>query len=104
MAPYCASKGAVLMLTRALTVDHGRDGIRVNYVCPSIPDTPLVRKALGAGPEDDLSSFGLEGLDINSPEQVARHMLFLASDESTNINGAAQVVDFCGLARSTFPL
>jgi NAD(P)-dependent dehydrogenase (short-subunit alcohol dehydrogenase family) len=64
---------------RALAVDHGRDGIRVNYVCPSIPDTQLVRNALNAGPEDDLSSFGLDGPAINFPEQVARHTMFLAS-------------------------
>ena len=104
MAPYCASKGAVLMLTRALAVDHGGDGIRVNCVCPSIADTPMVRREVGAGPDDDLANFGLAGLDINSPQDVARHMLFLASDESANMNGAAQVVDFGSLARSTLPI
>jgi dihydroanticapsin dehydrogenase len=104
MAPYCASKGAVLMLTKALAVDHAADGIRVNCVCPSIADTPMVRREVGAGPDDDLSNFGLAGLDINSPEDVARHMLFLASDESANMNGAAQIVDFGSLARSTLPI
>ena len=104
MAPYCASKGAGLMLTKALAVDHAADGIRVNCVCPSIADTPMVRREVGAGPDDDLSNFGLAGLDINSPEDVARHMLFLASDESANMNGAAQIVDFGSLARSTLPI
>ena len=45
--PYCTSKGAVLMLTRALSVDLERDGVRVNCVCPSVVDTPMARQDLG---------------------------------------------------------
>ena len=48
-AVYCASKGAVLMLTRALAVDRAQDNIRVNCVCPSVVDTPMVRNIFQAG-------------------------------------------------------
>ena len=101
MAAYCASKGAVLMLVRALAVDHGKDNICVNCVCPSIVDTPMVRREVGASPTDDLAQFGLD--QVHRPEDVVNHLLFLASDEATNMNGAALMVDFGGLARSTFP-
>jgi dihydroanticapsin dehydrogenase len=98
---YCASKGAALLLTRALAVDCAAEGIRVNCVCPSIADTPMVRSYLGAKPGDDLKKFGLDR--VHSPDVIAGHMLFLASDESANMNGHALVIDFGGLAKSTFP-
>jgi len=102
MAPYCASKGAALMLTRALSVDHAADNIRVNCVSPSVVDTPMARAALGAGPDDDLADFGLP--EVHSAESVAEKLLFLASDESAGISGESLVIDFGGLAKSTFPV
>jgi dihydroanticapsin dehydrogenase len=102
MAPYCASKGAALMLTRALSVDHAADNIRVNCVSPSVVDTPMARTSVGAGPGDDLADFGLP--EVHTAESVAEKLLFLASDESAGINGESLVVDFGGLAKSTFPV
>jgi NAD(P)-dependent dehydrogenase (short-subunit alcohol dehydrogenase family) len=101
MTAYCASKGAVLMLTRALAVDHADDNIRVNCVCPSVVDTPMVRDALGAG-DRDLSEFGLP--QVHSADSIAEKLLFLASEESAGVNGTSLVVDFGGLAKSTFPV
>lgn len=97
MAPYCASKGAVLMLARALSVDH--PGVRVNCLCPSVVDTPMVRRDLGL--DDD----GLEraSMPIMSAGQLAGHALFLASPRSAPMNGAALVVDFGYTARAAFP-
>jgi dihydroanticapsin dehydrogenase len=99
MAAYCASKGAVLMLTRALAVDHAEDNIRVNCVSPSIVDTPMARAALGT---EELATLGLPG--VHTPESIADKLLFLASDESAGINGESLVIDFGGLAKSTFPV
>jgi dihydroanticapsin dehydrogenase len=99
MAAYCASKGAVLMLTRALAVDHAEDNIRVNCVSPSIVDTPMARAALDT---EDLVALGLPG--VHTPESIAEKLLFLASDASAGINGASLVIDFGGLAKSTFPV
>jgi NAD(P)-dependent dehydrogenase (short-subunit alcohol dehydrogenase family) len=101
MTAYCASKGAVLMLTRALAVDHADDNIRVNCVCPSVVDTPMARDALGAG-DRDLSQLGLP--QVHSADSIAEKLLFLASEESAGLNGTSLVVDFGGLAKSTFPV
>jgi NAD(P)-dependent dehydrogenase (short-subunit alcohol dehydrogenase family) len=100
-AVYCASKGAVLMLTRALAVDHAGDNIRINCVCPSVVDTPMVRSIFDAG-DRDLADFGLP--QVHTPESIAEKLLFLASDESAGISGTSLVIDFGGLARSTFPV
>ena len=101
MTAYCASKGAVLMLTRALAVDHADDNIRVNCVCPSVVDTPMARGALSAG-DRDLSEFGLP--QVHSADSIAEKLLFLASEESAGVNGTSLIVDFGGLAKSTFPV
>jgi dihydroanticapsin dehydrogenase len=98
-AVYCASKGAVLMFTRALAVDHADDNIRVNCVCPSVVDTPMVRRIFGPG---DLADHGLP--QVHTAESIAEKLLFLASDESAGISGTSLVIDFGGLARSTFPV
>ncbi|GAA3132748.1 SDR family NAD(P)-dependent oxidoreductase [Streptosporangium carneum] len=96
MAAYCASKGGVLMLTKALAVDFQPDGIRVNCVCPSIVDTPMARGDLG-------DAFDELDCPVLRPEDVARSILYLASPASRGVNGTAQVLDFGGLATSTFP-
>lgn len=99
MVPYNASKGAVLQLTRALSVDLAADGIRVNCVCPSVVDTPMARADL------QLDDAGLRdaGFPVQSPDEVARHVLYLASPASRPVNGQALVSDFGYLARSSFP-
>ncbi|NUU07633.1 SDR family oxidoreductase [Leifsonia sp. C5G2] len=99
MVPYNASKGAVLQLARALSVDLAPDGVRVNCVCPSVVDTPMSRADLGVA---DVG-FSDVGFPVQSPEEVARHVLYLASPVSRPVNGHALVSDFGYLARSSFP-
>jgi NAD(P)-dependent dehydrogenase (short-subunit alcohol dehydrogenase family) len=99
---YCASKGGVVLLTKAMAVDHGRQGIRVNCICPGDIDTPML-------PEDAR----LRGLDwktylagcenrpmgrIGTVDEIAKAVLFLASDDSSFMTGAALVVDGGGSA------
>jgi len=99
---YCASKGGVLNMTRAMAIDHGADNIRVNCVCPGDIDTPLLRsecRQLGA----DEKSFMDEAADrpirrVGTPEDVARAVLFLAGEMSSWITGSYLVVDGGGLA------
>lgn len=88
---YCATKGAVIMLTKALAIDHAPDKIRVNCVCPGNIDTPLLRAGIAAEGsfEEATKTMGR----IAKPEEVAYLALFLASDESSYITGAAMVVD-----------
>ena len=96
MAPYTASKGAVLMLTKALAVEH--PGVRVNCLCPSIVDTPMSRTDLG---QDE--GFAGSPLPVMQPEQVAAHAIFLVSPLSAPINGTSLVADHGYLARSAQP-
>jgi NAD(P)-dependent dehydrogenase (short-subunit alcohol dehydrogenase family) len=99
---YCASKGGVVLLTKAMAIDHGKDGIRINCICPGDVDTPML-------PEDAAA----RGLDwktylaacenrpmgrIGTPEEIAKAVLFLASDDSSFMTGAALVVDGGGTA------
>jgi NAD(P)-dependent dehydrogenase (short-subunit alcohol dehydrogenase family) len=93
-AAYCASKGAVIALTRALAVDHVGDGVRVNSICPGTVDSPWVRRLI-----DDAGE-SLEELRARQPmgrlgttEEIAQAALYLASDASRFCTGTALVVD-----------
>lgn len=96
-AAYCASKGAVVLLTRAMAIDHGPQRIRVNCVCPGDTDTPMLRgeaRMLGEPEERFLAESANCPLGrLGRPEDVARAVLYLASDASSFVTGAALVVD-----------
>jgi glucose 1-dehydrogenase len=100
-AAYTASKHGVLGLTRAGAVDHAADGIRVNAVCPGAIETPMLLGAIAARGRDPqevagrLSLFGRFG----SPDEIARAVLWLSSDDSSFTTGHALAVDGGYLAR-----
>lgn len=101
-AAYCAAKGGVVNLTRAMAIDHGRQGIRVNCICPGDIDTPLLRsEAAQLGVNE--SEFMKKSADrpiprIGVPEDVAKAALFLAGDLAAWVTGTSIVVDGGGLA------
>jgi NAD(P)-dependent dehydrogenase (short-subunit alcohol dehydrogenase family) len=99
---YCASKGGVVLLTKAMAIDHGRQGIRVNCICPGDVDTPMLPEdARRRGLEWKTYLAGCENRPmgrIGTPEEIARAVLFLASDDSSFMTGAALVVDGGGTA------
>jgi NAD(P)-dependent dehydrogenase (short-subunit alcohol dehydrogenase family) len=103
-AAYCASKGAVVLLTKAMAIDHGEQNIRVNCVCPGDVDTPMLRneaRQLGEPEDKFLSESAQRPLKrIGKPEEIAQAVLYLASDASSFVTGAALVVDGGGLAGS----
>jgi NAD(P)-dependent dehydrogenase (short-subunit alcohol dehydrogenase family) len=104
---YCASKGAVIQMTRAMALDHARKGIRVNAVCPG--DT-RVERWVDPGLSADHAPVDLAGAEafaranfpiprLATPEEVARVVLFLASEASSYVTGAALPVDGGNTAR-----
>ena len=101
-ASYCASKGAVVQLTKAMAIDHGRQNIRVNCVCPGDTDTPLLQgeaAQLGEPLERFLASAADRPLRrVGRPDEIAQAVLYLASDASSFVTGATLVVDGGGLA------
>ena len=103
-AAYCASKGAVVNLTRAMALDHAPDRIRVNCVCPGDTDTPMLReeaRQLGQDLEAFLAGSASRPLGrTGRPEEIAQAVLFLASDASSFVTGSTLVVDGGGLAGS----
>jgi NAD(P)-dependent dehydrogenase (short-subunit alcohol dehydrogenase family) len=103
-AVYCASKGAVVLLTKAMAIDHGPQGIRVNCICPGDTNTNMLRnEAQQLGEERDtfLAEAARRPLGrVGKPEEIAQAALYLASDASSFVTGTALVVDGGGLARS----
>jgi NAD(P)-dependent dehydrogenase (short-subunit alcohol dehydrogenase family) len=99
---YCASKGGVVLMTKAMAIDHGAQGIRVNCVCPGDVETPMLpadAKMRGLKWEDYIAGCAVRPLGrVGTVEEIARAVLFLASDDSSFMTGAALVVDGGGTA------
>lgn len=103
-AAYCASKGGVVLLTKAMAVDHGPDGIRVNCVCPGDIDTPMLHfeaQELGLSKTALLNAAQSRPLGRPGyPDEVAEAVAFLASPASSYMTGTSLVVDGGNLAGS----
>jgi NAD(P)-dependent dehydrogenase (short-subunit alcohol dehydrogenase family) len=99
---YCASKGGVVLLTKAMAIDHGKQGIRVNCICPGDVDTPMLpedARMRGLKWEDYLAGCANRPLGrIGTADEIAKAVLFLASDDSSFMTGASLVVDGGGTA------
>jgi NAD(P)-dependent dehydrogenase (short-subunit alcohol dehydrogenase family) len=97
IAAYCATKGGVVQLTKAMAVDHAADGIRVNCVCPGPVDTPLLEATIrgSSDPEQERRNIVEKTLikRVGRPEEIANVILFLASSESSYMTGSVVVVD-----------
>jgi meso-butanediol dehydrogenase/(S,S)-butanediol dehydrogenase/diacetyl reductase len=97
-AVYCASKGAVLQLTKAMALDHGQQGIRVNAVCPGDVETPMLLEGIHSDGEDISAGLARKGTAfplgrVGQPVEIAKVVAFLASDASSYVTGAAWLVD-----------
>jgi len=101
-AAYCASKGAVVLLTKAMAIDHGPQGVRVNCLCPGDTDTPMLRREaqqLGVSEAEFLAEAARRPLRrIARPNEIADAAVFLAGDAARFITGTALVVDGGGTA------
>jgi NAD(P)-dependent dehydrogenase (short-subunit alcohol dehydrogenase family) len=96
-AGYCATKAAIMGLTKAMAIDHGKDGIRVNCICPGYIDAGLAQGYFEAQPDPAAARASAGKLHalwrIGRPEEVARAAVFLAGDEASFVTGSAMVVD-----------
>jgi NAD(P)-dependent dehydrogenase (short-subunit alcohol dehydrogenase family) len=99
---YCASKGGVVLMTKAMAIDHGAQGIRVNCVCPGDVETPMLSadaKMRGMKWDDYIAGCANRPLGrVGTADEIAKAVLFLASDDSSFMTGAALVVDGGGTA------
>jgi NAD(P)-dependent dehydrogenase (short-subunit alcohol dehydrogenase family) len=102
-AAYCASKGGIVLLTKAMAKDHAGDGLRVNAICPGDVETPMLvaeADAEGVDLESYLEQAAADSPNgrVATPEEVADLALFLASDVASHINGTAIPIDGGGSA------
>ncbi len=97
LAAYCATKGAVHALTRAMACDYGPEGIRVNAICPGYVDTPMLQSFFGGA--GDIASLQQAVRDVHplrtygSPEDIANLVNWLAGDEARYASGQLWVID-----------
>lgn len=94
---YCASKGGIIALTKAMALDHAKDGIRVNAIAPGVVDTPFNDKILAESDDPERARKEMEDAHpmgrLCAPEEVATVALFLASEDSSFITGTVLSVD-----------
>lgn len=95
---YCASKGGVVLMTRAMALDHAAEGVRVNAICPGDVVTPMLYEegaARGLGPEQAVAEAAKQSPTgrVTAPDEVAALVAFLASGAAAQITGAAIPID-----------
>jgi NAD(P)-dependent dehydrogenase (short-subunit alcohol dehydrogenase family) len=96
-AGYCATKGAILAFTKAIAIDHGKEGIRVNAICPGYINAGLAEGYFEAQPDPAKARAEAGSLHalgrIGEPSEIARAAVFLASDDASFMSGSAMIVD-----------
>jgi len=96
-AAYAASKGGVTLLTKAMALDHVREKIRVNCICPALVETEIARELFAAAPDPAAAKQARVSLipagRAGTPEEIAALAAYLASDESAWVTGAALPID-----------
>ena len=93
-APYCTAKAGVINLTRTAAIEYGRRNIRANCICPGVVDTPMFDLLQTVSPHSREQVAAQHALGrILRPEEIANVVVFLASEQSSGITGAAIVVD-----------
>lgn len=90
---YCASKGGVVALARAMALDHAHEGIRVNAVCPGPTDTPMFSRSTGPARREALERADVPMGRIGKPAEVAAVIVHLLSDDASFVTGAVTAVD-----------
>jgi NAD(P)-dependent dehydrogenase (short-subunit alcohol dehydrogenase family) len=94
---YCTTKFAVAGLTRSMALDHARDGVRINCICPGRVETPFVAARLREYPDPEKARAEMSATQalgrMARPEEIASAAVYLASDESSFITGTEFIID-----------
>ena len=94
---YCTSKFAVVGLTKSMALDHARDGVRINCICPGRVETPFVAKRLAEYPDPEQARREMTASQpvgrMGRPGEIAAAALYLAGDESAFVTGSALMID-----------
>jgi NAD(P)-dependent dehydrogenase (short-subunit alcohol dehydrogenase family) len=96
-AAYSASKGAVIAFTRALAVDHVKQGIRCNCICPGTVDTPWIERLVDSAEDGEAELASLVARQpmgrLGEPDEIAKAALYLASDDAAFVTGTMLIID-----------
>ena len=93
---YCASKGGVVMFTKAIAFDLAPFGVRVNAVCPGVIDTPMIERAISRSPDPTAAANRFKSCRMSrmgQPREIAEVALFLSSNASSYVSGSAIAAD-----------
>lgn len=100
LSAYCASKHAVLGLTKTAAVENARTGIRVNAICPGTIDTPMLQAAMNRDPKvKKMILSGQPSGRLGEPEEIAEAAVWLCSDRASYVTGESMLVDGGAIAR-----
>jgi len=99
LSPYCASKHAILGLTKTAALEQARSGVRVNAVCPGSVDTPMLRRHMDDPAVEKLIRAGQPGGRLGTPEEIAEAAVWLCSDRASFVSGASLFVDGAAVGR-----
>lgn len=100
LSPYCASKHAILGITKTAAVENARTGVRINAVLPGSTDTPMLQASMAAGPEvEKMIRASVPGGKLGKAEEIAEAAVWLSSDRSSYVSGHSMLVDAAAVAR-----
>ena len=100
LSPYCASKHAILGITKTAAVENAQTGIRINAVLPGSTDTPMLQASMGISPEvEKMIRSSVPSGRFGEPEEIAQAALWLSSDRSSYVSGHSMLVDGAAVSR-----
>jgi NAD(P)-dependent dehydrogenase (short-subunit alcohol dehydrogenase family) len=100
LAAYCASKHAILGLTKTAALENARTGVRINAICPGSTDTPMLQASMAVSPQvEKMIVKSMPGGRLGKPEEIAEAAVWLCSDRASFVNGHSMLVDGGSVAR-----